>query len=80
MNVRPDPFVGAVSKGKATRYVRTRSQDGRERWVVLTPDRQFSGSMESQFSHYGVPVGQKSRIEWKYDALRVGLIRLSLVW
>lgn len=39
MNIRLDPFVGAVGKENAARYVRIRSPNGHERWVVLTTDR-----------------------------------------
>ena len=81
MNVRLGPFVGAVSKGRAARYVRTQSRNGRERWIVLTPDCRDSACMQSQFSHCGIHVGQKGRMECeKYDGLHVGLIRLSPVY
>ena len=80
MNIPLDPFAGAVSKGKVARYVGTRSQDWRERWVIVTAVQQDFANMESQSSHYGVPVARKCRIGCEeYDALRVGIIKLSFV-
>ena len=80
MNIRFDPLVGAVDKGKTGRHVTTRSRNGRERWIVPMPDRRDAACPGCRFSHCGLHVGHRRWIECeKYDALRVELIRLSLI-
>lgn len=81
INMRLGPLVGTVNKGKADRCVRTRSRNRRERWIVLTPDCRDSAFFGFQFLRYGVHVGERGRVEReKYDALRIGFIRLLVVW